>query len=274
VLPPRAEPPRRGRPGAARGRSRGDESVDPYLELAVLGSGSAFSAVGHNAGYLLDGQLLLDCGAPVTSLLGQMGRSSAEIKVVAISHLHGDHVLQLPMFVAARAQAHPDAVPLRIVGPKDTAQCLDQLGRLALGGPFWERILEIQAPTVEWWAAGRSGKLGDFAVTAYKVEHSALLECLAFRIERHGVSLGYSGDTTLCPGIGALAASVQHLLCECSSMTGPAPVHLWKAEVQALMEEARRTRFILTHLSERAPVPGAILASDGLILRLRPTAAG
>jgi ribonuclease BN (tRNA processing enzyme) len=127
---------------------------------------------------------------------------------------------------------------------------------------------------VEWWAAGRSGELGDFAVTAYKVEHSALLECLAFRIERHGVSLGYSGDTTLCPGIGALAASVQHLLCECSSMTGPAPVHLWKAEVQALMEEARRTRFILTHLSERAPVPGAILASDGLILRLRPTAAG
>jgi ribonuclease BN (tRNA processing enzyme) len=254
-------------------RAQGGEAAGPYLELAVLGSGSAFSTVGHNSGYLLDGQLLLDCGAPVTSLLGQMGRSSADIKAVAISHLHGDHVLHLPMLVAARALAHPDSAPLRIVGPKGTAECLDQLGRMALGGSFWDHILEVQAPTVERWAAGQSRALGDFGLTAYRVDHSSVLECLAFRIERHGISLGYSGDTTLCPGIRELAASVQHLLCECSSMTGPAPIHLWRAEVEALMEEARPTRFILTHLFEREPVPGAILASDGLILRLRPAAA-
>jgi phosphoribosyl 1,2-cyclic phosphodiesterase len=55
-------------------------------------------------------------------------------------------------------------------------------------------------------------------------------------------------------------------------MSAPAPIHLWRAEVEELIQAYPATRFILTHLSERAPVKGAILASDGLLLRLRPIA--
>ena len=39
------------------------------MRLTVLGSGSAFSNCGCNAGYLVDGRLLVDCGAPVPALL-------------------------------------------------------------------------------------------------------------------------------------------------------------------------------------------------------------
>jgi ribonuclease BN (tRNA processing enzyme) len=252
----------------------GPAAGEPQLELAVLGSGSAFSTVGHNAGYLVDGELLLDCGAPVTSLLGQMGRSTAELKFIAISHLHGDHLLHLPVLLAGRAESHPAAPPLRIVGPRDTAERLEQLGRLAFGDRFWEQVVDSQRPLVEEWSGGQSGQLGPFSLTAFQVEHASQLECLAFKVERRGVSLGYSGDTTLCPGIRELAGSVGHLLCECTSMSQPTPIHLWRAEVEELMRAAPHTRFILTHLSERAPVGGAILASDGLRLRLKRAPGG
>lgn len=244
------------------------------LELATLGSGSAFSTIGHHSCHLLAGELLLDCGAPATRLLGDLGKSSGEISCVAVSHLHGDHLSELPTLIAARALAHPESPRLRVVGPPGTAERLDQLGRLAVGSHYWSHVMELQSPIVEPWAPGDSGELAGFRVRAYRMEHYPHLECLGFRFERDQVVFGYSGDTELCPGIRELAGEVQYLLCECTSMTGPAPGHLWRADVEELMREAPGARFILTHLSERQPVAGALLSSDGLVLRLRPTSPG
>jgi ribonuclease BN (tRNA processing enzyme) len=242
------------------------------LELAILGSGAAFSDTGFNAGYLVDSGLLLDCGAPVAGLLPRMGRSVADLETVVISHLHGDHVLNLPILIATRLVQHPGLPPLRVVGPRGTREHLAELGRLSFG-PFWDCLLASNQPAVEEWEDGRTGPVGAYQLQAYEVEHSEHLHCLAFRVERQGISLGYSGDTTYCDGIRRLAASVQNLLCECTGWSAPAPIHLWREEVEELMRQAPNARFILTHLGERRPVPGALLASDGLRLKLTPAGA-
>lgn len=254
--------------------TEGGGTAGRALELAILGSGSAFASIGHNAAYLVDGELLLDCGAPVISLVGQLGYGLRDLRSVAISHLHADHVFHLPTLVAARALHCPDSDPLRIVGPRGTVEMLDRLGRTGFGDGFWEEVMGLGTPIMEEWEGGQSGQLGAFKAKAFRVEHSTQLSCLGFSLEREGITLGYSGDTTLCPGIRDLAGSVEYLLCECTSMSGPAPIHLWREEVEQLIREFPAASFILTHLSERAPVKGAILASDGLVLRLRPIAGG
>ena len=242
------------------------------MDLAILGSGAAFSETGLNAGYLVDTGLLLDCGAPVTGLLPRMGRSVADLETIVISHLHGDHVLNLPVLVATRLLRYPERPPLRVVGPRGLGEHLSQLGQLAFGAEFWDQLMTGNQPLVEEWEDGRSEQQGAYRLSAYEVEHSERLHCLAFRVESQGIALGYSGDTTYCDGIRRLARSVRYLLCECTAWSAPAPIHLWREEVEELMKEARHTRFILTHLGERRPVPGALLASDGLRLRLRPGA--
>jgi ribonuclease BN (tRNA processing enzyme) len=250
------------------------EAQGHAIELTILGSGSAFSSIGHNAGYLADGELLLDCGAPVISLLDQLGHSLEDLRSVVISHLHADHVFHLPTLVAARALQCRGADPLRIVGPRGTGDVLDKLGRTGFGDGFWEEVIRLGPPALEEWDGGQSGQLGAFRVTAFTVDHSTQLSCLGYSLEREGIALGYSGDSTLCPGIRELAGSVDYLLCECTSMSGPVPIHLWRDEVEQLISDYPDTRFILTHLTERAPVKGAILGSDGLVLRLRPSAGG
>ncbi len=244
------------------------------MELAVLGSGSAFSDTGHQAACLVDGKLLLDCGAPVTVLLPRMGVDLAEVETVVISHLHGDHVGQLPTLLAARALARPEAPPLVVLGPRDLADHLQQLGELSLGQWFWSRIMADHPPVLREVADGRVERIGAHQLEFFEVEHAQQLHCLAVRVESQVVSLGYSGDTTLCPGIRRLAGSVDHLLCECTGWSGPSPIHLWKEEVELLMSEFPNTSFLLTHLGERRPVPGALLAFDGLRLSLRPPGAG
>jgi ribonuclease BN (tRNA processing enzyme) len=243
------------------------------VELAVLGSGSAFADTGHQAGYLVDRRLLLDCGAPAPLLLARMGVDLAEIETVVISHLHGDHVGQLPMLLVARAVTRPEAAPLLVLGPRDLADHLRRLGEISLGAEFWNSFCSQHPPLLREVAEGSTEQLGCHRLEFLEVEHVPQLHCLAIRVESPDVSLGYSGDTTLCPGIRRLAGSVDHLLCECTGWSKPAPIHLWKEEVEQLMREFPHTSFLLTHLSERRPVPGALLVFDGLRLNLtRPPA--
>jgi ribonuclease BN (tRNA processing enzyme) len=238
------------------------------VELAILGSGAAFSDTGHQAGYLVDGTLLLDCGAPAAVLLPRMGVDVGDLRAVAISHLHGDHVGQLPTLLAARALRRPEAPPLLLIGPRGLERHLETLGDLAIGKRFWDATMAMNPPVIREVEDQDVQRVGDHVLQAFEVQHAESLHCLAFRVESPEVVLGYSGDTTLCAGIRRLAQVVDHLLCECTGWSKPAPIHLWREEVEELMRGAPQVSFILTHLGERGPVPGAILASDGLRLRL------
>lgn len=246
------------------------------MDLTVLGSGAAFSEVGHNAAYLLDHRLLLDCGAPVTSLLPPLGSSVGDIEAVLISHLHGDHVVHLPTLLVARRLGHPELDPPRLVGPRGFKEHLRALGAVDFGDELWERLETETGPltaSVEEWEDGSTEVVAGYEVEAVGVEHSPVLTCLGYRVAKGGVSFGYTGDTTYCPGLLRLAGSVDTLLCECSSFRGPAPTHLWAAEVERLMQEFPKLEVVITHLNERKPLPGALLASDGISLRL-PAGAG
>ncbi len=237
------------------------------MRLTILGSAAAFAGIGHNAAASVDGRLLLDCGAPVLTCLPQAGLDPLAIETVLLSHHHADHAFQLAMLLAGRWSTHPERDLPTVIGPRGTGAYVERLLRLAFGDRIATAILAAR-PRIEDWAGGDGAELSGYRVDAVRVEHTPDLEALAFRVERQGVRLGYSGDTTYCDGIRALAQRTDYLLCECTSMDGPEPTHLCRDEVLRLMAEAPGTRFILTHLTERRPVPGALLAADGLALPL------
>ncbi len=238
------------------------------LRLTILGSGSAFATTAHHAGACVDGAVLLDCGAPALALLPPCGIDPAAIEVVCLSHFHADHCFQLPVLLAARRFEQPQAPPLTVVGPTGTADHVDRLLRLAFGDQLRDEVMGERPPRLVEVTGGDVVDLGRHRLEAVTVVHVPHLPCLAFRISRDGIALGYSGDTTWCDGIRDLARRVDHLLCECTGGDEPDPVHLTRPQALALMREAPTTRFILTHLRHRQPVPGALLASDGLTLSL------
>ena len=73
------------------------------MRLTVLGSGSAFSSCGCNAGYLVDGRVLVDCGAPVPALVRRAATSIHAITLILLTHFHADHSFMLPTILGARA---------------------------------------------------------------------------------------------------------------------------------------------------------------------------
>ena len=106
--------------------------------VTVLGTSAAMPAHGrHLSGTVVQWgprTVLLDCGEGTQFRLAAAGVSAARLDLVAITHLHGDHVFGLPGLVSTLA-LQGRAAPLVVAGPEGLGEMLR-----ALLGPSLDRL--------------------------------------------------------------------------------------------------------------------------------------
>jgi len=122
---------------------------------------------------------LFDCGEGTQVTYKALHLGLRALRFIAITHLHGDHVLGLPGLLMLRAQM-PDPEPLTILGPPGLERFIRNVRRdLAM-------YINYEIQVVSW--PGGSGP--DLAyedehvqVRWRKLNHSVL--CLGYRLETH-----------------------------------------------------------------------------------------
>ncbi|HEV3230913.1 MAG TPA: ribonuclease Z [Candidatus Dormibacteraeota bacterium] len=241
------------------------------MELTFLGTGAAFAPDAHNASYILDRRVLIDAGSPGHVLIPRSGHSIGEIEAVVITHKHGDHTFGLPFVLSARAIHFPDAPRLTIVGPPGFGQYISDLLHLAWGETLHDLVWNRLDPEIVDVEPGQALEVAGFRVQAEEVVHVSDLVCLGYVFEKDGVRFGFSGDTRECDGLFRLVEASDHFLCEMTAETSN-PTHLSRQAVERLVETFPHKRFYLTHLNDRTPVPGALIAEDGMTVELAPPA--
>ena len=240
------------------------------MRLTVLGSGSAFSTCGCNAGYLVDGRVLVDCGAPVPALVRRAATSVHAIMLILLTHFHADHSFTLPMVLGARSFAEtPAPGALTIAGPVGTREYVTRLLADGYGSHIVHEVAANVAPQYVVLQDGSDVEIAGYRVQSHAVVHSTG-PSLAYRIaDAAGVSVGFSGDSELCAGLRRSILGCDLYVCECTGWDGPmAGGHLWRDEVAGLIAENPGTRFLLSHLNERHHLPGALIAHDLLSLEI------
>jgi ribonuclease BN (tRNA processing enzyme) len=244
------------------------------MRLTVLGSGSAFSSCGCNAGYLVDGRVLVDCGAPVPALVRRATTSIEAITLILLTHFHADHSFTLPTILGARAFADTTAPGMLVIGgPVGTREYVSRLLGDGYGSHIRSEVEVRVAPEYAVLQDGSDIELAGYRVQSHAVVHS-MGPSLAYRLtDADGVSIGFSGDSELCGGLRRSIAGCDLFVCECTGWDGPTPGgHLWRDEVAGLMIENPGTRFLLSHLAERHHLPGALVAHDLLSLEISSAA--
>ena len=243
--------------------------------LTVVGSGDAFGDCGCNAAYLVDERVLIDCGAPVQALLPRAGMSVTAIDIVLITHFHADHTYMLPMLLGARAFAGELRPALTIAGPPGTREYVLRL--LATG--YGHHLLQLIQERLQLrWVVLQDGASAD--VEGYTLRANAVLHStgpsLAYTVQRgQAAVIGFSGDSSLCPGLRRTIASADVMVCECTGWDGPIEGgHLWRGELESLIAEYPGTRFVLSHLRRRGAVAGALVAHDLLSIDVSDPARG
>ena len=242
------------------------------MELTVLGSAGTFPSPGSPcSGYLLEAEgasLLVDVGNGVLSTLQQTHVGLLGVDAVLISHLHGDHVLDLVTWTYAR-RYHPDGPAphrLQVHGPPGTR---DRLMAVTGGAPEIDEVYDF----VE--TAHGTTEIGPFRLELAQAAHPVFTTMA--RISAGGASLAYSADTGPCRELVRLAEGVDVALFEASflaSQDNPPGVHLTGADAADHARAAGAGSLLLTHLvgwyDPDQVVAEAAQGWDGVLHRARP----
>lgn len=234
------------------------------MRLTVIGcSGSMSGPTSPASCYLVQADTVDAAGqARTTSVVldlgpGAMGKllghvRPAEIDLLAVSHLHADHVADLVGMQVYR-KWHPDGPlpPLSVLGPTGT---LERLRAIDGGddGECYEREFRFAEH-----APGRPVRVGPLTVESFPVNHP--VEAYGVRITGPSslpggpaeVTLAYTGDTDWCDGLVPLAHDADLLLSEAAFQEGRESVrgvHLTGRRAGELATASETRRLVLTHI--------------------------
>ena len=228
------------------------------MEIAFLGTGSAFSTQRHCSAVLINGTILLDAGAPLLHQLGKLGRRPQDVELVLISHYHGDHLFGLPAFLLHRLVGKSEGQPCTVVGPSPAHPTIQQWANLS-----WQNLGPLVSETVQVTTikAGEKIEAAGVQIEAVGVVHADLI-AVGYRLTIDQITLAYSGDCILGPGLDRLLDGADIAIVEATG-PDPDPVHLSWSQVRSLVEQHPGTRFFLTHIHSGVPdVAGATAAHD------------
>jgi ribonuclease BN (tRNA processing enzyme) len=232
------------------------------VKLDVIGSSPAWpNPGGACSGYLVDGRLLLDCGAGVLAKLRERD-PWPNIDAIAITHLHLDHWGDLIPWVWGSLFGPGNGMRPALWLPPGAGEALRPI--LAQLGN--EEMLE-RAFQVAEYEPGTPFDTAGLSVCARKVVHYDI-DAHGFRVEGER-TLAYSGDTAPCAALDELARDSDLFVCEATLERGEDEAelrgHLSADEAIATADRAGTKRLLLTHRPQERSLPGGLeLAYDGL----------
>jgi ribonuclease BN (tRNA processing enzyme) len=229
----------------------------PPVSLTFLGTGNFLAPGRYWNSFVLDDTILVEPSPTALPHLRRCGLPVSDIETVVISHFHPDHTFGWP-FLLLEALHTISGRPLSIVGPPGVERFLADMNEL--GG-----IYDVQAAAYERMELhfievdGSWQTAGSLRFRAIEVVHVPHLRCFGYLFERGNRNIGYSGDTTACPGLHELAGASDVLVLECDGQhetPGLPPTHMNEDSVRSLRAGHPGVRFILTHLGAGVDASG------------------
>lgn len=168
--------------------------VGPLVNLQQFGASTLVEAGGQ--------RFLFDCGRGATLRLAQAGVPIGAITRVFLTHLHSDHVVQLPDLLLAGWAAGRRTVPISVWGPTGTRAMMNHLLQAFDFDVHMRRDVDERFPAagitvLSHDVAGDSVVFneGGVVVTAFLVDHGPVRPAFGYRVDYRGRSVVLSGDT-------------------------------------------------------------------------------
>ena len=198
------------------------------FEIVFLGTGSPLpSADRCGAGNVVvagDTHVLVDCGWGSARRLVPSGVRPSSIDVALFTHMHTDHMTDVPDFLFQRWTGGA-TVPLRVYGPEGTGEMIEGF-LLALRRDIGFRLahhgdklhpdgIKVDVTEVPVSATPLPFlTLNGLSFESFEVDHFPVVPAFGYRARYDSRSVVLSGDTSFCESLAAASEGADMLVCE------------------------------------------------------------
>jgi ribonuclease Z len=186
--------------------------VGPRVNLQQFGASTLIEAGGV--------RLLFDCGRGSTLRLNELGVPLGSITRLFLTHLHSDHVIQIPDLMLTGWVGGGRSTPIEVWGPEGTRDMMEHLLQAFAFDIHMRRDVDEKAPGSGIKVTSHEIKQGivfdqqGVKVTAFLVDHSPIAPAFGYRVDYRGHSVVLSGDTRVSDNLVQFARGVDVLVHE------------------------------------------------------------
>jgi len=203
----------------------------------------------------------------------RMNFKPADIDLVLISHLHGDHFGGMPFLLLEYLYESPRRKPLTIVGPRHLEERTWRLFRTMFPGtkPDLARLVsQLRFVVLE---PECDKKIGPIRIRAMRTPHMKHDISLALRIAIAGKSIAFSGDSGWTEDLLPFVAGADLFLCECTYFDSTQlAFHMNYPQLEANRSRFDVGRMVLTHVGrevlDRNDEVTLEMAHDGMRIKV------
>ena len=219
------------------------------MKIQIIGTGGITSK-DNPACLMVDDHILLDCGNGIVKALMKGAIDIYKIDTLLITHLHGDHFLDVPFLVLPRGFI-PVNNTLRIICPKGTAKRLSVIKDLIYDDiePF-DVLCDKGRVVIEEFEDDTEFETEGYTIKAVRTDHGDCLDAYGYLISDYQSTLGVSGDSTMCEGIIKIMDEADVAVMD-SSFPSQNASHMGADTLIALAEKYPNKAVVATHMNDR-----------------------
>lgn len=214
------------------------------MKVTLLGTGATLPQSNRNASGILvqinEDILLFDCGNGILRQIEKARVDFTQIRHIFISHLHADHISDLPILIKANIMRKNPEIG-KIYGPSTIKKKLEIWFSEIY--PYLSNALSHL--TIEEITSGSLIENPGWRVQCFPVRHN--IEAFGFKVTSEKVMV-YSGDTGFCEELIQAAKNADLLIHECAYPTAlGSKDHTTPLELGLIAQQANVQKLVLTH---------------------------
>jgi ribonuclease Z len=260
------------------------------IKVVLLGSGAGppVNLQQYGASTLIEAggeRFLFDCGRGATFRLVQAGVPIGSISRLFLTHLHSDHVVQIPdLFLTGWAGARRN-VPFEVWGPDGTRSMMDHIQQAFAFDIHIRRDVDEKLGAAGIQVVAHDIKQGvvydehGVKITAFLVDHGVVQPAFGYRVDYGGHSVVLSGDTRVSENLIRFAQGVDVLIHEGidPEFTRNRPDHPRPEAIDAIIAHhttAEQAGEVFTRVKPRLAVYSHAPNIESMISKTRKTYSG
>lgn len=213
------------------------------MKLKMIGTGSMYTKY-NSACALIDNKVIVDMPNGTVKQLLKTDFDLANIKVILVTHMHGDHTADIPFFFKNIFNVQKRKEEIIVIGPQGIKKQIEALSDAYRFEDATEQQNFFNIKYVE--LLNDTVSILGYEIESFEVIHGEEHPALGYVINH---TLGFTGDSSLCSGVEEIFTQASHIVADSSFIVGN-NCHMGLDNLEYLNQKYHK-RIIPTHLNDR-----------------------